>query len=288
MLVWQHSLVTVAALYIFVSTEADTWSIRIAHVVSKKANADSRCPSCGWSSQSTSNLDSRNRAKVPVLGDMDWEWGDFGSPSLVTHWRLYVSAVFCVLISAGVWHAMFPNVLMPMKVWCILTTGGGFGVLTGYIWQLYTRDRRADSPGCFCVVVSVGFTAFGTLSILLLGPELLSQERELARVRDLGSVQIAEIRVSGISRGSQTISHAASLKEFGVLAESAVLFDPNHQGWSESFQVSVFSTSGSVVSYEAGIPDRYPRDVSLRFKGASYWSYLRIPNGALWLNASRE
>lgn len=199
------------------------------------------------------------------------------------HWRVYLLAILCTLIAFAVWQMEFPNTLWFYRFWGAIATGGPFGVLVGYTWQLFVASRRAHSSGRYLAWTVIGGVGVLTpVGVLLLGRILLSQELELAKIRTLKATNVAAVSLRVPGQCEVEVAGGESVVSFVEKCHSSSLFYPSHERFTNELQLTVNLVDGKAWTYGVAIPVRHRNDIALSFRAYVGVSYILIPNGAKW------
>jgi len=218
-----------------------------------------------------------------LLKELDWDT-PVNRVKNRDHWRVSLVSLVGTLSAFAVWHALFPDTLWFFKLWGALCTGGLFGNLIGYAWQLTDASRRARSSGRLFMCSAIGGVGgLFPVAILLVGPFLHSQEMELARIRTLSVSDVSSISAQTAEQPPVRVVDQAAITSFVKKCRTSNLFYPSHESFTNKSRLAVQLVDGTIWTYEAGIPMRHQADLVLTFRSYVGYSHVLIPNGAKWL-----
>jgi hypothetical protein len=165
-----------------------------------------------------------------------------------------------------------------MKFWSGMATGAPVG-LAWYDWSHFHRLRLTPAS---VAVHAVGGAVMFIVAVAVVAPELDSQEAERAKLR---AIAVNDISVISIHTGERVsrCNDPKGIVEFVESLRRSTLFYSNHEGSISEFQLVIFLKDGTRLEYKGRVPERHRSDVSLGFRGPSWWSEILVPDCRDWL-----
>jgi len=203
----------------------------------------------------------------------------FSGLDLVVHRRLLLSIAIGAALSSLIWWLAFPMGYWFLKLWGGTTTGAFLGLILGAIWQVRDASRRSRTSGKLLVQGLVGLGIFSAVSVGMLAPMMVLQEREVLMLRTLDPARISEARLEGRRLDRK------KLDEFLRLAKDAEVFHPDHEGTLQRFTLTLIRQGEAPREYEGRIPTKHTNDIALQFRTGAILSEILIKGGRKWLES---
>ena len=155
-------------------------------------------------------------------------------------------------------------------------------MLAGGCWQLCDRSRRAGTSGIFITICFIAWGVFAVISLVVIVPQMRTEESLRSRIRSLSIEEIAAIEIEG--KGSRlVVVDEESIGEFCETARDAELFYSSHEGSIKEYAVSIKARNLVTERFEARIPERHVRDLALRLRGTGI--EIILPGGGWWIES---
>jgi len=220
-----------------------------------------------------------------LLRELDWNT-PLRRVKCRDHWRVYLVAAICTLPTFVVWWILFPHTIWIMKLFGAFATGGIVGIVIGHAWQLAAPSRRARTSGRHLVwSVFCGWAIFLPLALFFVGPVLHSEEMELMKIRSLKESDIAAICVQVPGEPQTRTTKRVSVISFVRKCHRSSLFYVGHEPFTNKARLTLDFVDDTAWTYEAGIPERHPRDLVITFRPHMQHSYILIPDAAKWFES---
>ena len=166
------------------------------------------------------------------------------------------------------------------KVWSAATTGGAVGLFIGACWQISGRARRNGTSAPFLLLALVAWSAFATLSLMKLGPNMQAEERVLSEVRALTPEAIRIFEFGDVEEGARPPKiRDEKVGTFCLLTQRAELFYPSHESATQEYEITLRLIEGRPNVVRAWIPERHLADLALRFEELGRHVEILLPGG---------
>ncbi len=218
-----------------------------------------------------------------IIQGLDWKT-PLKSVNLATHWRIGLGILAFASLSTVIWHFLYPNTLWFLKLWTGFATGSVMGALAGVCWQFRDPNRQEKTSGWFLLTAFSVWGAFAVISIVILAPQMRTEESIRSEIRFMTSPDILSIVVN-YSTPREVTADKRHIEQLCMTANNAELFYPSHEGSLQEYGLTFFLRDGQVKHFQARIPERHPNDLSLGFSGPSHWAEIILPGGRKWIES---
>ncbi|MBN1816200.1 MAG: hypothetical protein JW828_02495 [Sedimentisphaerales bacterium] len=153
-------------------------------------------------------------------------------------------------------------------------------------WQFCDKERISQTSGHFLKMAILIWGAFAILSVVMMAPQMKSEETMRLKIRSLSPGNLRSVRIKGQGVPNVLVNDEESICQFCLLTSSAELFYPSHELSLEEFQITLTFQDLISWTFDARIPERHTDAISLLFKGTFAWCEIIIPRGHPWLKSA--
>ena len=218
-----------------------------------------------------------------LLSELDWRT-PVGKANISRDWRLSLCILIGAVAAVMFWNAQFPDTFWFEKFWTGLATGSTIGAVLGFFWQVRVPDRRRQTSGWFLVCLVLSGSAFSSVALLGMAPDMWAQETELAKIRTLDQRGLSMVTVHQRRGKFSDAKSAVALSSFLDLTRRADLFYPSHETCTMDFELIMSFKDSAPLSYSGCVPERHVDDFKLKFQAQFSLRDIIVPGGRAWLD----